>query len=848
MVLNKLCSCLSVYLLQTCPGKWSDALPELLVTFTPENLPQIPADAAIWVLLELLTVLPKELSFIHLPQNQRGLIRHHLTENSVAVLNLLEKIISNHNDHEIILEAVGCVSSWMDIGVQLTECQNLINILISLVFNAHKHHTSICEKALDALGRLVSQPDTCKYPTYVLDFLTKILPLREIIVRELMSPEPDQDLINEVYSLFISFGETHTQLCLDWIKQDGMPRQQVMALVTCLLHCSGATGCYPTDETHSRLAFGFWYILQDLICNSKVEDYELYIKLLGPIYKELLEVLMVKAQLPDPKLNLSQDDLESFRCYRQDIGDTLTCCYTILRVTTISLIKSRFEKVNVEESSWRELEACLFILCSIAEHVHLHEDHFLPALFQFIGNLPFQRLNPKVLATALDTIGAYAEWISQHSTILEHILPLITLGLNAPETAPNATMALKDLTRYCQCAIKPYAGFILDACQKALHGGRLKLNESTRLMYSVGRILSILPLDVIMQYLDVILSPYLDQLNSLSMEQPSAQVKNNILLCLKMIGTLSGTLDIRPDPYSENVSPSSDPQPVLLILHKLLPVIKLIFNAWPTDSHVTQSIFSALKYAVTTLLEESKPVMTDILDLILTTYRVHPQPTALDLTRQFCLLFGQNEEYEPMMQSLTNELCTVTVTTLSSSPNISDHTELIESLFTFLSHIIKKVPKLFIYLDAASLLQCATFSLGIAEVPTVKAATSFIVNLITQSRELASLSNVVNMYGEQLVLKIISCIAGEASRWNIDPLADILLALNKKYCDNHSRWLHHAVNENLCRRTTPQQREHFIKMVLKERVNKRRLQDTVKEFSQICRGCVLYDVQNTPFF
>lgn len=155
---------LSAYLLQTCPEKWQDALPELLVTFTPENLPQIPGDAAIWVLLEFLTVLPKEvrdifvldclnvsvivnvsmffqLSTIHLSQNQRGLIRHHLNENSVAVLNLLEKIISNHNDHEIISQAVKCVSSWVEIGVRLTECQNLINILISLVFNAHKHHT-----------------------------------------------------------------------------------------------------------------------------------------------------------------------------------------------------------------------------------------------------------------------------------------------------------------------------------------------------------------------------------------------------------------------------------------------------------------------------------------------------------------------------------------------------------------------------------------------------------------------------------------------------------------------------------------------------------------------------------
>lgn len=46
-------------------------------------------------------------------------------------------------------------------------------------------------------------------------------------------------------------------------------------------------------------------------------------KLLGPIYKELVNVLITKAQLPDGRQNLSQQDLELFRCYRQDIGDTL---------------------------------------------------------------------------------------------------------------------------------------------------------------------------------------------------------------------------------------------------------------------------------------------------------------------------------------------------------------------------------------------------------------------------------------------------------------------------------------------------------------------------------------------
>lgn len=143
-------------------------------------------------------------------------------------------------------------------------------------------------------------------------------------------------------------------------------------------------------------------------------------------------------------------------------------CYSILRETTISLIQSRLQKINIEETSWQELEACLFSLCSIAENVDLEEITFLPTLFQYIRNLPFQRLDPKVLATALETIGAYAEWISAHSSTLEHVLPLITIGLNVPETSPSATMALKDLARDCQYAIKPYSSLILDASQVIL--------------------------------------------------------------------------------------------------------------------------------------------------------------------------------------------------------------------------------------------------------------------------------------------------------------------------------------------------------------------------------------------
>lgn len=51
---------LSAYILQTCPSHWPAAIPELLSMFQPSNLPSVPPDKTVWILLEVLTVIPEE--------------------------------------------------------------------------------------------------------------------------------------------------------------------------------------------------------------------------------------------------------------------------------------------------------------------------------------------------------------------------------------------------------------------------------------------------------------------------------------------------------------------------------------------------------------------------------------------------------------------------------------------------------------------------------------------------------------------------------------------------------------------------------------------------------------------
>jgi len=55
---------LSAYVLHTLPVHWPNAVPELMATLQPSNLPDIPPERTAWILLEILTVLPEEVRAI----------------------------------------------------------------------------------------------------------------------------------------------------------------------------------------------------------------------------------------------------------------------------------------------------------------------------------------------------------------------------------------------------------------------------------------------------------------------------------------------------------------------------------------------------------------------------------------------------------------------------------------------------------------------------------------------------------------------------------------------------------------------------------------------------------------
>lgn len=106
--------------------------------------------------------------------------------------------------------------------------------------------------------------------------------------------------------------------------------------------------------------------------------------------------------------------------------------------------------------------------------------------------------------------------------------------------------------------------------------------------------------------------------------------------------------------------------------------------------------------------------------------------------------------------------------------------------------------------------------MSLNEVQTLKVCSSFLVNFIAQSRDTAQ-ANIIQTYGESLVSVILIQLGFSASRHSVEAFSDLLLALNKKYCDNLSRWLNTllALDNFPSPRITRLQKEHFIRLVLR---------------------------------
>ncbi|XP_058447120.1 importin-13 [Malaya genurostris] len=890
IVLSQLCISLSVFIVHML--QLPTVIEDVTNMFLNEQLGTLSKNTQLEILMSVLEGIPDEAESVHI-QIPRPIVREELNKKAEfatgTVINYLSGKLNNgrfeDSEMNVLINATKCLASWLKYGnVRLDECETMVQVLLKIVHYCYwkepkedgcmsQEDSDLAETAVKVLVKIMSS-QTCnghKYSATVVRYMHLFLDVfGPILDIEWKANNENENLALVIYTLFLSTLECYSSAIFAGILSDNEELTKVYGrTVELLVKCTDKPGTYPVDESCSTLAMEFWYMLQDEVFSMPNDENKTKCwDAIKPVYAHIVKVLIRKSQLPNEKVmhKWNSDDLETFRCYRQDIGDTMLSCHDVLNDIMLDVLSEALDEsilyLNYDPQNtdnWPLLEATIHAYCSIAQKIEFAEYPQVVKLLKVLNDIPYEKYSDKLLGMALETAGAYSDWISDNPKYLPSAIELLVKGLSSTQ-ASQATLGLKDLTSECQKEMAPFALPLLDACRAALQGGHLKNSEMIRLMYTVGNIMSVISYENIIQYLDIMVSPCFEELQqNVQNQDKSDGAKGRVILRLEMISKLFSSLNTRKLNVSQRTEkdddlqlvPPQSPQPVqpiLLILEKTMSLLKNLCTLWIHDESVIETLCKALQQALTNLLDDIKPLLNDMCSLILLIFANKCAPSAVEMAGSFILIFYNDVESRESMKQLFSAILEYNFGQMQQydeHQKLSDVADLIETFYLFNTRIIKKMAVCYsaVQADCIKLIEYAMKSMMLPETGPIKKSVGFLSVFIKESRNYPLMMNAVAAQGENLLRNTFLCLGGYTPRAHVDVFADIFLALNCKYPSDFARWMKLLEKPNFPTFfVSATDKEQFIKKVIKEKVNRRLVQEHVRKFAAMCRNAVEWEI------
>lgn len=632
IVLTRLCVALASLALSMMPDAWPCAVADMVRLFQAEDSP-VDGQGRCLALLELLTVLPEEFQTSRLPQYRKGLVRASLAVECGAVFPLLEQLLQQPSSPSCVRQKVlKCFSSWVQLEVPLQDCEALIQAAFTAL-----QDSELFDSSVEAIVNAISQPDAQRYVNTLLKLIPLVLGLQEQLRQAVQNG--DMETSHGICRIAVALGENHSRALLDQVEH----WQSFLALVNMIMFCTGIPGHYPVNETTSSLTLTFWYTLQDDILSFEAEKQAVYQQVYRPVYFQLVDVLLHKAQFPsDEEYGFwSSDEKEQFRIYRVDISDTLMYVYEMLGAELLSNLYDKLGRVltsSEEPYSWQHTEALLYGFQSIAETIDVNYSDVVPGLIGLIPRISIS--NVQLADTVMFTIGALSEWLADHPVMINSVLPLVLHALGNPELSVSSVSTLKKICRECKYDLPPYAANIVAVSQDVLMKQIHKTSQCMWLMQALGFLLSALQVEEILKNLHSLISPYIQQLEKLAEETPNPSNKLAIVHILGLLSNLFTTLDVshheddHEGPELRKLPVPQGPNPVVVVLQQVFQLIQKVLSKWLNDAQVVEAVCAIFEKSVKTLLDDFAPMVPQLCEMLGRMYSTIPQASALDLTRQ----------------------------------------------------------------------------------------------------------------------------------------------------------------------------------------------------------------------
>ncbi|KAI8584692.1 hypothetical protein K450DRAFT_217528 [Umbelopsis ramanniana AG] len=807
------------------------------------------------VILELLTIIPEDITTAQLIGGHRLQIMQELKDGLPHVISKLEGILSEHShisqpeEYNINLKkkALKCFQSWVQYGISPEDAHSLLQKSVHLLTN-----DIYLEEVVDVLVEIMLLPKVTTWAS-IRQHLQDYIGSPWFMTRLSDSIRDEDDHTTRLLGrIAVTYGETFTETISDHMDQPG-----VLHLLELMMSLTTYPGYFGEDQEISEIPLNFWYVLQETLADkdwlpvtaekhkqrngltNEVIWLDKGVENTYVVYQQLVLALRDKAMLPSEAefTHWSKDVRDKFRIYRRDIADTLNSPYYVLHNDMILLLLQdiKMELLRQETMEYHEqrLEASFFALYSISDEIPPESSSEIAQLFEFniFGQIP-RNASPRLQNMALNCVGSFSEWLKNHPQYLLNVLNYIIPALSNAKLAQAAASSLKNVCDTCRAALVDGIDSLIALYQEVAQiGVEALIGDIVR---NIQHTLSVVESDPITAAKNV--QAQLQYLAACcrGLQSPNDDYQSLIARNAAYDMFASGSINT----LYETVPGASE------LSQTINDTITQLVYLYSKDQETTQVLCQFLDAGLRSMSPLACLPLSTLLFIIQHSYESQPLTPWLDTASLVFTVYGG---YDAHRDNLRQLLAVLTAKTLSGINNIhamEEYPDVTYSYFSLLSRVIRRCPLILFQLPPDilnSIFSVAIAGMTLQERLALKAVMSFTAETVAidaaEGTELRQFVDDLTLnIGYALTQNLLLGIGGRVPRSLMSYLIDVLYKLTGRYIEVSRHWLASLLHQDgfPSPHVTLQDKEVFMKGILGTRSAKR-FKEVTTSFSVKCR-------------
>ena len=511
-------------------------------------------------------------------------------------------------------------------------------------------------------------------------------------------------------------------------------------------------------------------------------------------------------------LSRAGDEFQEFRLRCLDVIHDV-----VFIIGSAECFQQIFVSIQEDRGEWNRFEARLFCMNPMVKLLR-GEDPTPGYLLQMIVGLP-QDVHIQVRHTCVVLIGDLANWISEHTELVDGTFQYILSSLQHKDLAQMAAYALAKFAAANGQGMGKMFPVLLEV-SKAVDNLGIDNEGVIAVLTACASVLSFMDPNTITDGLMHLCTPHVQPLaEAVKSNGQSDPVKYlDRLACIFRNMTVS--VDGREHPCKK-------------VIEQLWDLFKVIVDKYKSDDRVMERHFRCIRFGIRCIGQDFMQLMQPLVELMVNLYAEHQLSCLLYIGSVLIDEYGKNKAAEAPLMQMVKSFAQPTFKILSVERGLFNHPDTVDDFFRLCIRCLQQCTLTFLRNDQMdSIVQLAVVGTTLDHRDANLSVMKFLIELtkctyIEQSRpefneirdRVALVESLLGKYGQEIVKGLVQACAGGIQPFMLPDVADVVWEM-MQFCQMPTLlWLKNALttlpshNASGAVNATPKQIEAFYNTI-----------------------------------